>query len=155
LARFLDEHSKPVVRLISGYQSTSFDLNIDSRYDFKPPIKTAPFSSTGEPWPLPKKYKSERESILKLDREQFKISVLNKSCDILTQAIKRYTKIIQNHVIEEHYEFVYNFDGKTKADRKRYEEKKYEEVQSMPNLEIDVTSEDCGYPHVDMNESCK
>ncbi|XP_045215847.2 beta-hexosaminidase subunit alpha-like isoform X2 [Mercenaria mercenaria] len=152
LDQFLREHSKPIVRLKSG-RETSFELNIDSRYNFNPPIKTAPFSSTGEPWPLPKKYQSENEKVLKLDKEQFKIEVLNKSCDILMEAIKRYTKIIQNHIIEEHYEFVYNFDEKTFTDRKRQEERKYNEVENMPNLEIDVAEEDCGYPHIDMKES--
>lgn len=155
LNRFLEDNRKPVIKLKETYDEASFILDIDKRYDFKPDIKMAPFSSVGEPWPLPKTYRSELDKVLNLNKETFKILVLNKTCHILTDAIERYKKIIKTFITEEHYEFVYNFDEKTLFDQKRNEKRKYNKVGLMQDLEIDVAEEDCGYPHVDMNESCK
>lgn len=150
LSEFLDRHDRPSVHLD---KNNMFNLNIDTRYQFKPPIRFAPFSSTGEPWPLPKHYASEKESVLRLDVSTFRISVLKKSCDILRQAISRYTKIIANQVIEEQYNFVHNFDEKTLQDFKKQEEAKYKNIHPMPNLDVYMESEKCEFPHADMKES--
>ncbi|XP_045194093.2 beta-hexosaminidase subunit beta-like [Mercenaria mercenaria] len=153
--QFLDTHSQPVANLKQHGDKYTFDLTIDRRYAFKPPIRKAPFSSVGEPWPLPKHYRSERGAALNLKKSTFKISVLNKSCDILTEAIKRYKAIIENHIIEEQYDFTYNFNEKIFNDHKKLEETKYSHVTKMADLEIYVAEEDCGYPHIDMKESYK
>ena len=115
----------------------------------------APFPSTGEPWPMPKKYSQMKDRVLKMDSGDFRIKVLNKSCDILEDAIKRYTEIILRHTIPEHYNFPYNYNQKTINDRIKQEEEKYKQISDMKDLEISVLGDDQKYPHVDMDESCK
>ncbi|KAL4233981.1 hypothetical protein ACF0H5_005636 [Mactra antiquata] len=150
LNKFLETHYRPSV----SYMNPNFDLNIEPRYHFKPPIRKAPFSSTGEPWPMPKYYKTVNDILLKLDTSSFEITLLNEnSCDILVNAIKRYDNIIKNLTIEEHYEFVYNYDENLFNFHQSEIEDKYRNTQPMKNLEIEVISDECGYPDVDMDES--
>jgi hypothetical protein len=116
----------------------------------------APFSSVGEPWPLPKHFKQNGMELLQLQKSTFKISVLRgKSCDILMEAVKRYRNIIDEYITEEHYNFPFNFNEETFNDRKSYIEQKYKSVSMMPDLEVTVINDHCGYPHINMNESCK
>lgn len=153
--KFLDVHNQPVVNLNQKFADLTFDLSVDRRFVFKPPIHKAPFSSVGEPWPLPRFYRYDRDTVLKLKKSTFKIEVLNKTCDILQEAIKRYKNIIDNYIIEEQYDFTYNFNENTFNVHKKQEEAKYNHVTTMADLEIYVAEEDCGYPHLDMKESCK
>ncbi|XP_045194091.2 beta-hexosaminidase subunit alpha-like [Mercenaria mercenaria] len=141
---------KPNVILTSH---DSFDLNIDSRYLFRPGFAEAPFSTVGEPWPLPKYYKTEKEILLQL-KSTFHFNILNKNqCDILTEAVNRYKNIIENHITEEHYNFPFNFNEQTFRDNQKEMEKKYSTVTTMSDLDIFVTNTRCGYPHLNMNES--
>jgi hypothetical protein len=153
--QFLDVHNQPVVNLIRKSGGSTFDLTVDRRFVFKPPIRKAPFSSVGEPWPLPLYYRYERDAVLNINKSTFKIEALNKTCDILTEAIQRYKNIINNYIIEEQYDFTYNFNENAFNVHKKQEEAKYNHVTKMADLEIYVADEECGYPHIDMKESCK
>ncbi|XP_052815810.1 beta-hexosaminidase subunit beta-like isoform X2 [Mya arenaria] len=154
LQEFLDIHSRPKV-VLETREHSMFNLKMDESFEFKPPIRKAPFSSTGEPWPMPAKYVSNKDKLLQLNTASFKLKILNKNCDILEDAIKRYTNLISSHVPEEHYEFIYNFDEKTRAFREHEMQDKYQHVTEMGDLEIHVENEECRYPHVQMDESYK
>ncbi|WAR12600.1 HEXB-like protein [Mya arenaria] len=137
LQEFLDIHSRPKV-VLETREHSMFNLKMDESFEFKPPIRKAPFSSTGEPWPMPAKYVSNKDKLLQLNTASFKLKILNKNCDILEDAIKRYTNLISSHVPEEHYEFIYNFDEKTRAFREHEMQDKYQHVTEMGDLEIHV-----------------
>ena len=133
-----------------------FDLNIDKRYKFKPGFAMSPFSSVGKPWPLPKHIKQDQMKLLRLYKSSFQISLSKeKHCDILTEAVERYKNIINRSITEEHYHSPFNFNEEVFNDQKSYIEKKYNNVSRMPDLEIIVIKDDCDYPHLHMNESCK
>ena len=154
---FLDVHSQPKVKFDTDTnQWYTSNLNIDNRHEFKPPLRKAPFQTIGEPWPMPKHYAADHEKVLKMNMATFKIKVLNNSCNILTDAIKRYTTIITTRVLEEPYDFVFNYNSKTHTDRQKQMEKKYKTIKDMGNLEIDVKKYNVDrYPHINMDESCK
>lgn len=151
LDSFLDIHYQPKV----SHDGSYFNLNIDDRFRFEPPLRFAPFVTTGEPWPYPKKIKQSKDSVVFLNAKTFRILVKDKTCDVLEDGIRRYTKIIAFHTLEEHYQFVFNYNEKTKTFFENQMAKKYKNVSEMKNLEIYMTGEECGYPHVNMNESCK
>jgi len=154
LDKFLEAHSRPKV-VLDPAQHNMFNLKMFETHDFKPPIRKAPFLSTGEPWPMPAKYISSKETLYRLNPVTFKMVILNKTCDILEDAINRYTKLIVESTIEEHYEYIYNYDDDTYNERMTQVNAKYSNVRPMANLVIDVRQEECKYPHVNMNESCK
>ena len=148
---FLDVHSQPKVT----WDNEFFNLQIDDRYQFSPPIRHAPFSTTGEPWPRPKQIHQEKDHVVYLNSDRFRIVIKEKSCDILENAVKRYSKIIAYNTIEEAYDFAFNYNEKTLSYFERKTAMKYKHVSNMQDLEIHVSLDECDYPHLDMDESCK
>ncbi|XP_052251885.1 beta-hexosaminidase subunit beta-like [Dreissena polymorpha] len=153
LQKFLDVHSRPKVTFAGAADSNTFNLKMTETFDFKPPIRKSPFSSTGEPWPMPYSYHSNKEKVLRLLPEKFSVKVTGHTCNILEKAVERYNKIIARHIIEEQYNFIYNFDERTRELHERAVNVKYEHVTDMSPLQVHVNSDECGYPHVNMNES--
>ena len=151
LSDFLSKHAKPEITM-SG--DTDFFLRVDSRYHFRPGIRLSPFRSFAQPWPYPQEYKSDPETVFHINPATFQIMVLNKTSDILKDAIKRYTEIILKRSLEEPYNFVNNFD-ETFEKYNVDDPKKYETTQPLPQLSVYVTGSDVGYPQLNYNETCK
>ena len=150
LDTFLAKHAKPEIFM----EGDNFFLQIDRRYGFKPKIRLAPFRSFAEPWPLPREYTSNRETVFHINPASFQIQILNKSSDILQEAIKRYTEIVAKQSLEEPYSFVNNYD---KSFEKYNEDdaEKYKRATPLPRLAVYVSGSDVGYPHLNMDETCK
>ena len=151
LSDFLSKHAKPEITM-SG--DTDFFLRIDSRYSFRPAVRLSPFRSFAQPWPHPQEYQSNPESVFHINPATFQIMILNKTSDILKDAIKRYTEIIMKRTLEEPYNFVNNFHEsfeKYNVD----DAKKYETAQPLPQLSVYVSGSDVGYPQLNYNETCK
>lgn len=97
----------------------------------------------------------EKDRVLFINTNTFKIFIKDKTCDILQSAVRRYSRIIAQNTIEEAYQSVFNFNEKTRAFQEKRSAMKYKNVHPMNNLEIHVSSTECGYPHLNMDESCK
>lgn len=151
LDSFLSKHVKPEITM-SG--ETDFFLRMDRRYSFRPGIRLAPFRSFSEPWPMPQEYQSNPENVFQLNPASFQIMILNRTSDILQDAVRRYTAIIQKHSLEEPYSLLNNFNENFEK-YNRDDPKKYETIQPLPHLSVYVSGSDTGYPQLDNNESCK
>ena len=151
LNEFLSKHAKPEITLTGD---SDFFLRIDSRYSFRPGVRLSPFRSFAEPWPFPQEYKYNPESVFYINPASFQIMILNRTSDILQDAIKRYTKIILKRSLEEPYNFVNNFH-ETFEKYNTDDPKKYENVLPLPRLSVYVSGSDVGYPQLNYNETCK
>ena len=154
LEDFLSKHAKPEITLKEESDLAHFYLSIDRRYSFRPNVRLAPFRSFAEPWPLPQEYRSNPETVFRINRATFQIMILNRTSDILQDAIKRYTEIILKRSLEEPYSFVNNFHEnflKYNTD----DPKKYDRALPLPRLSVYVSGSDAGFPQLNCNETCK
>ena len=79
--------------LVSGILSLLILLLASSSngYIEKPGPKYVP--TVGYPWPMPKVW-TKSDNVYSIDGEEFKFRVVDNTCDILEEAIKRYQKIV-------------------------------------------------------------
>ena len=156
LDEFLSKHSKPVIEIEeeSDLKLAHFYLNLDKRYRFRPNVRLAPFRSFAAPWPMPQEYSSNPETVFHINPVTFQIMIMNRTSDILREAIKRYTEIIMKRSLEEPYSFVNNFH-ESFAKYNTDDPKKYARTQSLPQLSVYVSGSDVGYPQLNGDETCK
>ena len=156
LDEFLSKHSKPVIEIEeeSDLKLAHFYLNLDKRYRFRPNVRLAPFRSFAVPWPMPQEYSSNPETVFHINPVTFQIMIMNRTSDILRDAIKRYTEIIMKRSLEEPYSFVNNFH-ESFAKYNTDDPKKYARTQSLPQLSVYVSGSDVGYPQLNCDETCK
>ena len=153
---FLSKHAKPVIEIEeeAGNKLSHFYLNLDKRYRFKPNVRLAPFKSFAAPWPMPQEYSSNPNTVFHINPATFQIMILNRTSDILQDAIKRYTEIIMKRSLEEPYSFVNNFH-ESFARYNTDDAQKYATAQPLPRLSVYVSGSDVGYPQLNSDENCK
>ncbi|XP_060072713.1 beta-hexosaminidase subunit alpha-like [Ylistrum balloti] len=112
-------------------------------------IGRAPKSTLGEPWPLPQKYKVNRNIVYYIDHEHFEIIKTKNTCDILEKAIQRYHDIIFTFALEEIHE---NFDILLPKSKLDVTSEMYSNAENIQTLRINVQTRCDKYPSEDSKE---
>lgn len=58
-------------------------------------------ATVGHPWPLPKHW-TRSDTLFVVNKDQFEFRIVDETCDILKEAIKRYSKLIKRKRVQRH-----------------------------------------------------
>ncbi|XP_041368058.1 beta-hexosaminidase subunit beta-like isoform X2 [Gigantopelta aegis] len=119
-------------------------------------VRRSPHPSTGSPWPLPKRYARNDKMIYRIDEDHFEIRTDSAGCDVMEEAVVRYTKRIVLNSLEDLYDNLQNAEATTLNDpRGKYSTDLYVNapVISALNVYIKKPCKDVTYPSITSDES--
>ena len=121
-------------------------------------IRRSPHATTGAPWPLPKRYARNEGMIFRVDKYNFEIRTDAAGCDIIDEAINRYTKRIVLNSLEDMYDNLQHAEATTLNDPQgKYSTDLYTNAPVISHLNVYVKKPCKGvmYPSLTSDESCE
>lgn len=116
-------------------------------------LRRAPSATLGEPWPLPQVYRTDIRKVYRINENTFHINTENYTCQILQNAIQRYTDSIFKYALEEFNENLkYLKNGG--FNHKRLDNIN-EEDSTITEMVISLRMPCQSYPDENSDESCE
>ena len=132
----------------SEYHSYSLRASIDDRFR----IRYAPIPAPGTPWPKPQFYNSEH-TVYFVNPFVFGFNSAGESCDVLDFSLQRVQRLMFGEALGE---IGGEDDEGVKMRREWYAQRAVGvNATELRGINVTVLRECSGYPHLDMDESCK